>query len=221
MLKYLDDTLDKQIAQTYSMDLGGEGCFVNAIVARMVLGECSRREQRLRQSALVRHLLASGLENVLGREQLEHCELDKLPSGKPVLYSSRQPVLPAISLSHSHDFIACAWSGGSEVGVDIESMQPRDWGAVQDAFLHPEELAWIIDVPEAERALHYYCLWCLKEAFYKVLPPGEEVNMTEFCFSREHGLVDVPPVLYPLSGWKTYVQELASEKVVMAVVWRI
>lgn len=219
MLKYLDASLARQLTQIYARDLGNGEHTVNIIVAQMVDVKGGRRERRLRQSVLARHLVARAIKDELGHEQLQGCTLRTLDTGKPLLVSSQKLVLPAISLAHSGDFVACAWSSRPVVGIDVEWMRPMDWQAVQSLFLHPEEKAWIAASPVEEQALNYYCLWCLKEAFYKCLPPHNEAAMTEFCFSPEHVLISAPAAFLPVSRWQSHVNILQAERLVVAVVW--
>jgi 4'-phosphopantetheinyl transferase len=225
MLNYLDITFTSQLEPVYALDVGDGGQTVHIRIGRMLHAPDDRHARRLRQSTLVRQLLAHALQGALGREQLQHYALSALESGKPLLvstpgaHSSAGAVLPAISFSHSGDFVACAWSGRPHLGVDIEYVRPRDWAAVQDIFLHAEEKAWMAEIAVEDQPLHYYCLWCLKEACYKCLPAQAEVSMAEFCFSREHVLQLAPAAFLPLAQWQVHVEFLPLQGVVVAAVW--
>ncbi|MGP1716161.1 MAG: 4'-phosphopantetheinyl transferase family protein [Methylophilus sp.] len=219
MLEFLDAALAKQLHPVHTLDMGDGDDAVHIRIARMLDVENDRQAQRLRQSALARYLLAHGLDIEFGREQLQHWQLSKLDNGKPLLVSARQAELPAISFSHSGDIVACAWAGKPHVGIDVEYLRPRDWEAVKDLYLHTEERAWVAELPLEDQAFNYYCLWCLKEAFYKCAPADTQVAMTELCFSAAHVLTQAPAVFLPLEQWKTQVDFLPLEGVIVAVVW--
>ncbi|MGQ2964407.1 4'-phosphopantetheinyl transferase family protein [Methylophilus sp.] len=225
MLNYLDTAVSTQLDQVYALDAGDGEHAVHISIGRMLDAPVDRHARRSRQSTLARQLLAHALQGALGREQVQHYALSALKNGKPLLVCSPQAVsapgavVPAISFSHSGDFVACAWSGRPQVGVDIEYLRPRDWAVGQDLFLHVEEKAWMAEIAPEDQPLHYYRLWCLKEACYKCLPAQTEVAMTEFCFSREHVLQRAPAAFLPLARWKTHVEFLPLQGVVLAAVW--
>lgn len=73
------------------------------------------------------------------------------------------------SLSHSHDWIACASSTVAPVGVDIEDRrQPRDLAALAQAAFDAEQLRWWQGLPPARREAAFFRLWNCAEAQYKL-----------------------------------------------------
>jgi len=75
-------------------------------------------------------------------------------SGKPLIKNG------FISISHSHDCIAIAYSKKNEVGVDIEPISNKI-KRVKHKFSHPDEnYTELLDLTKS---------WCIKEAVYKLL----------------------------------------------------
>ena len=96
------------------------------------------------------------------------------------------PADAATSLTHSAGFAAVAVAPpGIALGVDLETLRPRDWLALAGfAFAREEQLA-LQALPEADRLLHFYMLWTLKEAAAKAL--GLELLVaTRSCRFRCH-----------------------------------
>jgi 4'-phosphopantetheinyl transferase len=75
---------------------------------------------------------------------------------------------PALSLAHSqgHAVVALAPTGW-RVGVDLESMRPRDFAALARWCCTAEEQAALAACDAASRPRVFYLLWTLKEAFIK------------------------------------------------------
>ncbi len=125
----------------------------------MALTHPRRRAECLAGRALLRH----ALEQFTGRSGLSH-ELRLTPEGKPECVNG-----PAISLSHSGDFLVCAVVSGGSIGVDVETRKPRA-PAIELAtqYFSPFEVAWI----EADPDRRFQMLWVLKEAYLKALGVG-------------------------------------------------
>jgi len=92
----------------------------------------------------------------------------------------------ATSLTHSAGFAALAVAPpGIALGVDLETLRPRDWLALAGFAFAPEERLALQALPEAGRPLHFYTLWTLKEAAAKAL--GLELLVaTRTCRFRCH-----------------------------------
>ncbi len=76
----------------------------------------------------------------------------------------------ATSLSHSAGYAAVAVGpAGSRLGIDIESVRPRDFLALARLCCSAREQAVLRDLPAADQAQHFYALWTLKEAAIKAL----------------------------------------------------
>lgn len=100
-------------------------------------------------------LLLNALKLSLGLEKLPEIIYDE--NGKPHFEA---PCGIHFSLSHSGDYVAAAVSD-SPCGVDIEKKKPR-----------PERFMKKIMENESLE-LEFYELWCLKEAYFKLVGKGE------------------------------------------------
>lgn len=89
------------------------------------------------------------------------------PHGKPELVD-----FPLhFSLSHSGEYVLCAVSE-SEVGADIQRMQPLDFLRLAGRFFTEAERAAIEVCGEAERQGLFFRLWARKEAYGKLTGRG-------------------------------------------------
>lgn len=108
------------------------------------------------------------------------------PSGKPYLRNTPG----TISVSHTKNYAAIAFSEQSNVGIDIEQRSERVV-RVRHKFMHPEEEDAVTkSAMDTSTALLVH--WCAKEAVFKAVP---EENID---FSHEIRVVRIP-VLQPLS----------------------
>ena len=95
------------------------------------------------------------------------------PGGKPslVLGDGMPPL--SFNLSHTHGLVACAIASGSDVGIDVESVD-RDVGdGVAERFFSESENADLRQcASEPLRARRFIELWTLKEAYVKAIGKG-------------------------------------------------
>lgn len=91
------------------------------------------------------------------------------PDGKPVVEGRRGP---HFNLSHCQGLVACAVSAQVAIGVDVEPVDRRAPLDVAERWFAPAERAWLFALPEAERALGFFRLWTMKEAFIKATGKG-------------------------------------------------
>ncbi len=141
------------------------------------------------------------------------------PSGAPavrvaaaVAAAHGLPADPPLSVSNSHSrghaLCAAAWTDGFEmtvpvwsVGADLEWVEPRSDGFVQD-FLTAPERAYCGAADAAGRALRANLVWSAKEAVLKVVQRGLTVDTWWVtCLpapdAEQHWL---PPLLTPVDG---------------------
>ncbi len=133
--------------------------------------------QRL-ESRLGKQLLTSALETFY---QLEPHQLilKRTANGKPFL--KYHPDI-ACSITHSHGRVASVQGPVAALGIDMEYMQrSNNVDAVAKRYFHPQEVAALQDntLSTAQRKLHFFCLWTLKEATIKAL--GKTVNSATLC----------------------------------------
>jgi 4'-phosphopantetheinyl transferase len=92
------------------------------------------------------------------------------------------------NLSNTAGLIACAVSGGRDVGVDVEDTQRKsETVAVADRFFAPAEVAALRALPaEAQRA-RFFDYWTLKEAYIKARRMGLAIPLASFAFVLDEG----------------------------------
>ncbi len=110
--------------------------------------------------------------------------------GKPALAGAAHAL--DFNLSHSGDWLACAVTAGTPVGVDIEYCHPkRTTMKLARRFFRQEEVAALQVCSEAQQRDRFYDFWTLKEAAVKArgeaLVPGLEARGFELTFRVRSG----------------------------------
>ncbi|MEW6371869.1 MAG: 4'-phosphopantetheinyl transferase superfamily protein [Pseudomonadota bacterium] len=142
------------------------------------LGESERarlarfvRAERRRQFIAGRALLRLALGRLLGLAP-ESFAIEERPGRAPAL------AVPAgagvsFSISHSGAWVACAASTATEVGVDIERLDPaRDVLALAEHSFSYDDVEALRLCPQEERTGLFYRLWCRYEAHIKLARPS-------------------------------------------------
>ncbi|MBX7235635.1 MAG: 4'-phosphopantetheinyl transferase superfamily protein [Caldilineales bacterium] len=104
----------------------------------------------------------------------------------------------SLSISHSADRAFCALTDEPEttVGADIERIEPREPGFVEQ-FFTPAEIAAVGAVPPDQRDTLITAIWSAKEAVLKALRVGlrADTRLLTCCF---------PSPLAPSDGWGVF-----------------
>lgn len=179
----------------------------------------SRKSQRHAQSRAVRTLLANSMNMHLPPDEFQSYYMTKSDQGRPSLISKLYST-PHISLSHSHDWVACAWSRNARIGVDIEVLRDRFADRVSALFLHSSERAWLNRLPNQARSIETLRLWCLKEALFKASTVQSNWQFNEIAFSSQHVLVAAPASLQPMSDWHFHSETCMNTNVIIAIAWQ-
>jgi 4'-phosphopantetheinyl transferase len=128
------------------------------------------RTARRRQFLLGRMLLRFAVAHLTGLASDQFSVVEKSDNPPQLTFRDRRLLSPKFSLSHSHDWVACAISVAATLGVDIEvNKANRDVASISDVAFHPSEQIWLGSQPRTERIPAFYSLWCAKEAVYKLL----------------------------------------------------
>lgn len=124
------------------------------------------RPLRRRQFLLGRALLRVAMGKML-EVAPESIALEERPGQAPLLLS---PVAGAhFSISHSGHWVACALSGTTRLGLDIELRDPRrDVLALARQAFGAVVLAELQGLPEDVRLAQFYLRWSAAEARYKL-----------------------------------------------------
>ncbi|WP_211451312.1 4'-phosphopantetheinyl transferase family protein [Collimonas antrihumi] len=81
---------------------------------------------------------------------------------------------PYFSLSHSRGWVACAVSGDTALGLDIEILDAeRDVDAIGRAAFSGAESNWLSSRPVGDKVADFYALWSSKEALFKLMSAQE------------------------------------------------
>ena len=157
-----------------------------------------QRPARRRQFLGGRMLARLALGHVLGAEPSAICLLDR-PGAAPLLASPSAPAA-GFSISHSGRWVACAVSGSSKLGLDIERIDAsRDIDALAAQAFDADRQAWLTTRPAETRVRDFYNLWSRAEAQFKLdMQAGSvfELSTPELavvlCCER---VLDKPPAL--------------------------
>lgn len=83
---------------------------------------------------------------------------------------------PSFNISHSGEYVVCAFSNDSNIGIDIEELKPIDTSDFKSVFTDRE---WN-NILQAENSLHqFYDYWTKKESAIKANGKGLHVPLTE------------------------------------------
>ena len=99
-------------------------------------------------------------------------EIRSAASGAPEVFLDNQPAAVTISLSHSNGTALCAVAPpGTELGCDLEIIEPRSEAFVADYFTSDEQVL-IARASEADRPRLSTLFWSAKESALKALREG-------------------------------------------------
>jgi 4'-phosphopantetheinyl transferase len=99
-------------------------------------------------------------------------EIRPASSGTPEAFFENKPVAVTISLSHRDDRAICALApSGSELGCDLEAIEPHSDAFLADYFT-VEEQAFVTARSLIDRTLFVALLWSAKESVLKALREG-------------------------------------------------
>jgi phosphopantetheine--protein transferase-like protein len=134
------------------------------------------------------------LRTILGRYlKLVPAEIDFISNdyGKPSLPEKYEKI--HFNLSHSKGFSALAFSTKSEIGIDIERIDPEfDFDAIANAHFSKAENRFL-HAEKRESRNRFYTLWTRKEAFLKAVGTGIGENLGIEVFRRiNHYRPEVP-----------------------------
>lgn len=182
--------------------LSGHGNRKAELMALLSADELAKAQGLLREQARDNYVLSRGLLRSTLASYLR-CEPQALQfasgeHGKPALVHHDL----AFNLSHSQDKLLLAISNLPTVGVDVETIKPRQGmaGIAQRCF-SPREFRYWQQLPPCEQIPQFFRLWTFKEAFVKAVGRGIALGL-ERCevdvesnrgFSQipsEHGLAD-------------------------------
>ena len=124
-----------------------------------------RSPDKARAFVVARARLRQILSGYLGREP-QSLRFSYGPAGKPALVGLVDSL--SFNLAHSGNWGVCAVVGRGEVGVDVETINPRlDYAKLAQRFFSETEKQWLRACPEPRRLRCFYRIWTRKEAWLK------------------------------------------------------
>jgi 4'-phosphopantetheinyl transferase len=103
--------------------------------------------------------------------------------GKPRLADRHRGIDIGFNLAHTHGLVACVVCRGTDVGIDVESMNPRIHSLdLATRYFSPTEVSGLQACAEHDRAARFIELWTLKEAYVKAIGTGLSHPLDTFSF---------------------------------------
>lgn len=88
--------------------------------------------------------------------------------------------------SHSGGHLLVALGEGARLGVDLEQLRPRPrMREVIRRFFHPDEIAWLEGLDEADCQHWFFRVWCAKEALLKAHGHGISFGLEKLRFAAD------------------------------------
>ena len=139
--------------------------------------ELLRAQRYRRERDRIRYVVAHGAL----RELLADCtgqspqdvSFGRTAAGKPFLIDDRGEQRLEFNLSHSGDWAVVGVALSTEVGIDIERVDPDvEVEAVAERFFSRSEFAELQGMPPDQRITAFFTAWTRKEAYAKVRGKG-------------------------------------------------
>jgi 4'-phosphopantetheinyl transferase len=171
-----------------------------------------KQQHFLATRALVRKVLAhyTGIPSA-------SLEFARREQGKPYLANAPSPIY--FNLSHSGNFAVVAVTTLGEIGIDIETIRPRNFLAIAERYYHADELKQLTATPEAEREPLFFKLWTLKEAFFKATGGGISSGLDKAVFSFRNTMINAifcESLDLPNNNWQ-FQQEFITPRTLVAL----
>lgn len=134
-----------------------------------------------KRDTVCRGLLRLVLSNYLGQTP-SSLKFSSNAYGKPSLDDCQ--INLQFNLSHSGDYIACAVTLDSPIGIDVETKQRKNnVMSIADHYFTGTELADILAQTGENRHSKFFEYWTLKEAYIKARGLGLAIPLDQFSFS--------------------------------------
>ncbi len=135
------------------------------------------------------------------------------PNGKPYLINASLPIV--FNLSHSNDMVVLAVGLQHALGVDIETTtRKRSQHAIAERYFHPNEVAHLQQLTNAEHSKYFFQLWTLKEAFLKATGEGISGGLNKTFFTLKNNNIHAefaPELTTAAQDWQFYQQFINTD----------
>ena len=111
----------------------------------------------------------------------KNLRFDKNEYGKPFL-----PEYPNIhhNISHAGNYVVCAISNTSPVGIDVEAIKTADM-KIAERFFTNDEFYYIKEQPYNLQNICFYKIWTMKESYIKMIGKGLLIPLDSFSVLDE------------------------------------
>lgn len=109
-------------------------------------------------------------------------EFARAPHGKPFLAGLNAELGLFFNLSHTTGMVACAVTRMGEVGVDVETVRPRDHLNLARRYFAPLEVSQMESLSPEDQQEVFFRFWTLKEAYIKAQGLGLAMDLASFGF---------------------------------------
>ena len=172
------------------------GGFDEAELASLCASDLSAQEQsraerfafaKDRRSYLLAHcLLRRALSQYISIPPADW-EFTRTLLGKPAVQTPVEVANLEINLSHTAGMVACALTTAGAVGVDVETVKPRDHLKLARRFFAPEEVSQLERLPAPRHDHAFFRFWTQKEAYIKARGLGLSLDLASFWFPNVMG----------------------------------
>lgn len=136
------------------------------------------RFEQHRQRFIVAHAVLRRILNLYTAILPEDIEFKVGHRGKPFLKNNLFDL--QFNVSHSHDMAIYAITTHSEIGIDIEKMEPHFNEDLAKRFFSEREYTELIKLPAKDQIPAFYRIWSGKEAIIKALGEGLYFPIADF-----------------------------------------
>lgn len=158
------------------------------------------RAERQRQFLVGRMLLRFAIGNLMTLPPATIAVKEQADGAPQLVLPDSCNAQPGFSLSHSGKWVACAVSGDSLLGLDIEIVNPeRDLVGISRAIFQSNEIAWLERQPTESCIAAFYQLWSLREALFKLLSNANDSDRIPELLDAEHAIASHG------KGWHSHV----------------
>ncbi len=112
----------------------------------------------------------------------ESWEFTQTMLGKPAVATPVEVANLQINLSHTAGMVACAATTAGPVGVDVETVKPRNHLKLARRFFAPAEVSQLEQLPPHRHDQAFFRLWTQKEAYIKARGLGLSLDLASFWF---------------------------------------
>ncbi|MBS1120274.1 MAG: 4-phosphopantetheinyl transferase [Deltaproteobacteria bacterium] len=137
----------------------------------------------VRRSWIVAHALVRRALSRHAPVDPEDWQFAPRADGRPEITAPRAGL--RFNLSHGRALVACAVSGGPDVGIDVEDAQRQAPLELVDRVFSPIEREAFATLPAAERADRFCFHWTMKEAYLKARGLGLVDELDRLTFHPE------------------------------------